>query len=29
MKETIFPREINAGLWKTGHIQGIALDTKH
>ncbi len=23
------PREIDAGLWDTGHIQGIALDTEH
>lgn len=23
------PHEINAGLWNSGHIQGIALDTQH
>ena len=24
-----FPRSIDAGLWKTGHLQGIAVDTAH
>jgi len=29
MNETLIPCRIDAGLWKTGHLQGIALDTKH
>ncbi len=25
----VFPRSIYTGLWKAGHVQGIALDTEH